>query len=207
MFNSCLFKKILISLLCFCSYSLSALTLEELQQKLTVHEVLRGDFIQTKTLQMFNQPLDSNGTFLLSHEQGLIWAQKNPFPVSLVLTKDKLRQQFADQPPEIISAADNPMVFYFSHLFLALFKGDLSTLDEQFSMSLDEDNNGTWSLLLLPKQSPLNKVFEKIEIKGKSQIQTLSLIELNQDSSVIKFSHIEAQQPPLNQQEYNAFQF
>ena len=128
MFLNKLFKKVFFTLLLCCSFSLSALTLEQLQQQLMTQEILRGDFTQSKTLQMFKHPLVSDGTFLLSHQQGLIWKQNNPFPVSLVLAKDKLSQQFSDQAPEIIEAKDNPMVFYFSHLFLSLFKGDLSSL-------------------------------------------------------------------------------
>ena len=80
--------------LLLCSFSLSALTLEQLQQQLMTQKILRGDFMQLKTLQMFNQPLVSEGSFLLSHQQGLIWQQNTPFPVALVLAKDKLSQRF-----------------------------------------------------------------------------------------------------------------
>ena len=191
----------------FYSFSLSALTLEQLQQQLTTQKLIRGDFKQSKNLQMFNQPLISDGSFLLSQQQGLIWTQNNPFPVSLVLAKDKLRQQFAGQPAEIVEASDNPMVFYFSHLFLSLFKGDLASLDNQFSMTLTGDLQNTWLLHLTPKTSPLNKVFKEIDIKGSAQIQELSLVELNGDSSVIEFSHIDQKNSPLTSQEKNAFKF
>jgi len=191
----------------FCSFSLSALTLEQLQQQLTTQKVIRGDFKQSKNLQMFNQPLVSDGSFLLSHQEGLIWTQKNPFPVSLVLTKDKLRQQFSGQSAEIVEASDNPMVFYFSHLFLSLFKGDLASLENQFSMTLTGDLQNTWILHLTPKAAPLNKVFKEIDIKGSIQIEELLLVELNGDSSVIEFSHIDQAQSNLTLQEKNAFEF
>ena len=196
----------IFALLLCCSISLSALTLEQLQQQLMTQEILRGDFTQSKTLQMFNQPLLSDGTFLLSHQQGLIWKQNNPFPVSLVLAKNKLSQQFSDQAPEIIEAKENPMVFYFSHLFLSLFKGDLTSLEKQFSMTLNDGKTG-WVLNLTPKEAPLNNVFKGIEIKGKETIQRLTLLELNNDSSVINFTNISQQQSPLNQQETDAFKF
>ncbi|MDA7746676.1 outer membrane lipoprotein carrier protein LolA [Psychromonas sp.] len=207
MFNIRLLQSFFIGFLLCCSSSISALSLEQLQQQLTTKKVLRGDFIQSKTLQMFNQPLVSDGTFLLSHQQGLIWNQITPFPVTLVLAKDKLRQQFEDQTPEIIEAKDNPMVFYFSHLFLSLFKGDLSALESQFSMTITESEKETWLLHLSPKESPLNKVFKQIEIKGNKQIQSLVLTELNGDLSVIEFSNINQEQTQLSQQEENAFKF
>ncbi|MCP5079062.1 MAG: outer membrane lipoprotein carrier protein LolA [Psychromonas sp.] len=181
--------------------------MEQLQQRLMTQQILRGDFKQSKVLQMFNQPLLSDGSFLLSHQQGLIWKQQSPFPVLLVLAKEKLSQQFADQAPEVIEAKDNPMVFYFSHLFLSLFKGDITSLQSQFTMTLSGDEITGWVLHLSPIQPPLNKVFKEIEIKGKETIQTLSLIELNEDSSVIEFTNIKQQQAALTQQEKDAFKF
>ena len=195
-----------ISFLLILSCSLSALTLDQLQSQLTTQKLIRGDFTQSKILQMFNQPLVSNGSFLLSHQQGLIWKQINPFPVSLVLVNNKLRQQFSGQEIEVVEAKDSPMVFYFSHLFLSLFKGDLNSLESQFTMTLSGDET-TWLLHLVPKQVPLNKVFKYIEIKGKEQIEGLALIELNGDSSVITFSGIHQEQTQLTQQETDAFKF
>ena len=201
-----------MTLLMACSFSvyaatsLSELTLNELQQKLMSEELLRGDFSQSKTLQIFDRPLISKGTFLLSHKQGLVWKQQDPFLVSLVLANNKLSQQFVDQAPEIIEAKDNPMVFYFSHLFLALFKGDLNALNEQFELTLKSNNEG-WRLHLKPKSAPLNKVFSTIEIHGVDQIDKLNLIELNGDATTISFTNISNQPAQLSEQEKDAFNF
>jgi outer membrane lipoprotein-sorting protein len=186
--------------------SAQAVTLEDIQQKLTTHKLLRGQFVQTKTLQMFNQPLLSAGHFLLDQQQGLLWAQVEPFPVSLVLVKDKLSQQFAGQPAEVILAKDNPMVFYFSHLFLALFKGDVAALSEQFTIKVSA-NEQTWQLLLTPKSAPLNKIFSGISIEGKDFIEQLQLTELNGDLSLIEFNEQQTTPLQLSDEELRAFQF
>jgi len=193
-------------LLLACSISIPALTLDELQQKLMTEQLLRGDFSQSKTLQIFDRPLVSKGTFLLSHEQGLVWQQMHPFSVLLVLANNKLSQQFADQAPEIIEAKDNPMVFYFSHLFLAIFKGDLNALNEQFELTLKNNNEG-WVLHLKPNSAPLNKVFSTIEIHGGEQINKLNLIELNGDITLISFTHISNLPAQLSEQEKDVFNF
>lgn len=170
---------------------LSALTMDQLQQQLMSEKILTGHFQQTKTMQMFNQPLISDGTFLLSQQHGLIWQQSSPFAVMLVLADDKLLQQFSEQSPQIIEAKDNPMVFYFSHLFLSLFKGDIAALQSQFDMQLQGTETERWLLRLTPKVSPLDKVFKHININGKQQIESLSLIELNDDSTLIEFNDIQ----------------
>lgn len=204
--NRRLLSKILITLLVCSSFPVAAITFDQLQQQLMEQPLLRGDFQQSKQLQMFNAPLISEGTFLLSHQKGLIWSQKTPFPVSLVLAKDKLRQQFDGQAAEVIEASDNPMVFYFSHLFLSLFKGDLHALESQFKMTLTEQAD-TWSLQLTPKQAPLDKVFKNIVITGNEQIEKLTLLELSGDSSTIKFSNIRTQPSTISKTENDAFNF
>jgi len=183
-----------------------AVTLTDIEQKLTPHKLLRGQFIQTKTMQMFNQPLLSTGHFLLARQQGLIWAQVQPFPVSLVLVKGKLSQQFAGQPAEVILAKDNPMVFYFSHLFLSLFKGDVAALTEQFLITVSE-NKHNWQLLLTPKSAPLNKIFANISIEGTEFIERLQLTELNGDISLIEFNEQHSTPAQLSDEELRAFQF
>lgn len=188
------------------SASAQAITLTEVQQKLAAHSILRGLFTQTKTLQMFNQPLISTGSFLLDQNSGLIWQQLKPFSVSLVLVKDKLSQQFAGQEAEVIEAKDNPMVFYFSHLFLSLFKGDMDGLAAQFTMQLDEKKQG-WLLLLKPKVAPLDKVFDNISIEGDTFIQTLRLTELSGDVSEITFSEQKTTPDTLTDDEQRVFEF
>ena len=207
--NAILFSLILFSLIfmiSFVSVPASAITLDQLQTKLAQHKVVRGDFTQTRTMQMFDAPLESNGQFLLSEQQGLWWQQTQPFPVSLVLTQDKLSQKMADQPAQILDKKDNPMVFYFSHIFLSLFQGDTNTLTDQFTLDLSS-NPDNWTLLLTPKNAPLNKVFASITIQGSDYIDSVLLKEVRGDQSEIDFSQQTNQPNTLNKTEQAAFQF
>ncbi|PSU19966.1 outer membrane lipoprotein carrier protein LolA [Photobacterium kishitanii] len=210
------------SLLCtvfaITSLSTQAMTLGELQHTLSATKVVRGDFSQSRTMAMFNQPLLSNGEFLIAANNGLWWHQTAPMAVSLVLTNNKLSQQFDNQPPQIISAAQNPMVFYFSHIFLALFNGDTSALDQQFTLKLTTlvpDNNSSdasnsdnqWQLVLIPKQAPLNKVFTSITLQGGKFINHLTLAEIRGDKTVITFSHQRTTPATLTTEEQRVFKF
>lgn len=180
--------------------------MSDLQQRLTVHKLLRGEFTQEKKMKMFKAPLLSNGTFLLTDKEGLVWSQKMPFPVSLVLIKDKLSQQFSGQKAQVIEAKTNPMVFYFSHLFLSLFKGDIEALEDQFKLSQSGDS-ASWILKLVPKSAPLNKVFSDITISGGEFINELRLSELSGDVSQIKFSAQKVLPAQLTNDEKRAFNF
>lgn len=162
--------------------------------------------MQHKQMKMFKQPLVSNGHFLLDNKNGLIWQQESPFPVALVLVKDKLKQQIAKQPAQVILAKDNPMVFYFSHLFLSLFKGDIKQLEQQFSLTLSGSSE-RWQLQLTPKSAPLNRIFSYIDISGAQYIDQLKLVELSGDSSLLDFSQQRALPVQLNEEEKRAFKF
>ena len=178
----------------------------DLQQQLAKHELVRGDFEQQRHIAMFDQPLSSSGQFTLDKTNGLLWHQQVPFSVQLVLTKDKLRQTFADQPAQVITAEDNPMAFYFSHIFLAVFHGDTQQLEQQFDMQFTA-SQGQWSLVLTPLAAPLNAVFDNITISGKDDLERLTLQEIRGDKTDITFSHQRYQPKSLTDAEQAQFQF
>ena len=199
-------KYLLSSLLLILSFNLFAFDMHDLQVKLTEHKLLRGEFSQEKKMKMFKAPLLSSGAFLLAEKEGLIWYQQKPFSVSLILAKDKLSQQFSGKEAQIIEAKANPMVFYFSHLFLSLFKGDVNALKAQFEVSLSGSEK-VWTLKLIPKSAPLNSVFSDISITGSDYINQLRLSELSGDISTITFSNQSVLPTKLTEEEKSAFQF
>ncbi|MGO2158977.1 MAG: LolA family protein [Vibrio toranzoniae] len=190
-------------------------SISELQTVLSENNIVRGEFTQTRNMEMFAQPLTSQGTFLLDKSSGLLWTQTSPFPVNLVLTDNKLSQRFADQPAKIITDKENPMAFYFSHIFLSVFHGDTQKLQEQFSLSFEaatiqspdeKTGNNSWTLILTPKSAPMNAVFEAITLQGNSDIERIELKEIRGDSTVIEFSQLSHQPEVLSDAEAQQFQ-
>ncbi|CAH6946308.1 putative transmembrane protein [Vibrio chagasii] len=188
-------------------------SISELQTVLSENSIVRGEFTQTRNMEMFAQPLTSHGTFLLDKSSGLLWTQTTPFPVNLVLTDNKLSQKFADQPAKIITDKENPMAFYFSHIFLSVFHGDTQKLQEQFSLSFQpatvqssDHNTGSWTLTLKPKSAPMNAVFEAITLQGNGDIERIELKEIRGDSTVIEFSQLSHQPEVLSDAEAQQFQ-
>ncbi|CAH6867124.1 putative transmembrane protein [Vibrio chagasii] len=188
-------------------------SISELQTVLSENSIVRGEFTQIRNMEMFAQPLTSQGTFLLDKSSGLLWTQTTPFPVNLVLTDNKLSQKFADQPAKIITDKENPMAFYFSHIFLSVFHGDTQKLQEQFSLSFQpatvqssDHNTGSWTLTLKPKSAPMNAVFEAITLQGNGDIERIELKEIRGDGTVIEFSQLSHQPEVLSDAEAQQFQ-
>ncbi len=204
-------KQWLLSVLILLSFSTMAnvTDLASLQQQLSKNTVIRGEFSQQRHLQMFDAPLSSTGHFTLSKTHGLLWQQEAPFAVNLVLTQDKLRQTFSDQAPKTISAQENPMAFYFSRVFLSVFHGDTTALEEQFTLDFSAENsqfeNGQWQLLLVPRRAPLDRVFKSITLAGKDYIDTLTLQEQRGDKTEIEFTNQTSLPKELTDAEYAQF--
>lgn len=180
--------------------------LASLQTQLAKHQIVRGEFTQLRHIEMFEQPLSSAGKFLLDKQNGLLWQQNSPFPVNLVLTQDKLRQTFANQPPQVITEKENPMAFYFSHLFLSVFHGDTQQLNKQFTMTL-HTGDGQWQLNLTPRNEPLNSVFTSITLTGRDDIDGLILQEVRGDKTEIQFTNQNHQPERLTHAEQTQFNF
>ncbi|MBY7866902.1 outer membrane lipoprotein carrier protein LolA [Vibrio fluvialis] len=180
--------------------------LASLQTQLQRFEIVRGDFTQSRKIEMFAEPLSSQGTFLLDKAHGLLWQQSTPFPVNLVLTQDKLRQMFAGQAPQTITAKENPMAFYFSHIFLSVFHGDTEQLQSEFDLDFSVQDE-QWTLVLTPKGAPLNAVFKHITLQGQDDINALSLQEVRGDNTEIRFSAQTHEPQTLSQAEQAQFEF
>jgi outer membrane lipoprotein-sorting protein len=193
-------------LLLLVSLSSNARSIEEVTQQLSEQKLVRGEFSQQRDMEMFSQPLTSLGHFVIDKKSGLLWQQTTPFPVVLVLSDHKLSQKFGEQSPQIMTAEENPMVFYFSHIFLSLFDGDTKQLDKQFTQSFSELAD-SWKLTLKPKQAPLDAVFEQIVITGTRYIDQIELKEVRGDNTTIRFSNQTEYPKNLTADEHNLFDF
>lgn len=175
-----------------------------LKAHLSKYTVVRGKFTQQRYIKMFNSPLVSQGQFVLAKKKGLIWQQFKPFSVELVLTQNRLYQKFLNKPAQIITTEINPMAFYFNRIFLSLFNGETVSLQEQFRLSFDSQEQ-EWQLTLTPKKPPLNSVFKQITIVGKEYINRLELKELRGDRTLMQFMNQTHQPNNLSYEEQQKF--
>ncbi len=200
-------KKLLLIVALLPAISWAAVTdLATLQQQLSQYPLVRGEFSQLRKIAMFKQPLQSSGQFTLHQEKGLLWQQQNPFAVDLVLTENKLRQSVEGQPAQVITAEQNQMAFYFSRIFLAVFRGDTAQLEQSFTLDLSTGQS-QWHLTLTPKTAPLNQVFRTIQLSGEEEVDSLTLEELRGDITELSFSHQTHQPEQLSDAEQALFNF
>lgn len=115
----------------------SAITLDELQQRFAEQPVVRAHFEQTRTIKDMPQPLRSQ-EMLIARDSGLLWDQKAPFPMTLLLDDKRMVQIVNGQPPQTLTADNNPQMFQFNHLLRALFQADRKVLEENFRIDFKD---------------------------------------------------------------------
>ncbi|MUK30177.1 outer membrane lipoprotein carrier protein LolA [Aliivibrio fischeri] len=182
-----------------------AFSVDDLQQQLAKSTLVRGDFKQVRTMQMFAQPLSTTGTFLLDHEKGLLWQQTEPFPIALTLTQNKLRQSINSEA-QVMTDSDNPMAFYFTRLFLSLFKGDTESIKENFTLQLTGEKDA-WTLILTPTKAPIDSVFKTIKIEGNDYLNRVVLSEVRGDVTEMVFTNQSTEPATLTEEELRVFEF
>ena len=192
-------------LLLLVSPFVSALTLDALQQRFTEQPVVRAHFDQTRTIKDLPQPLRSQGNMLIARDQGLLWDQTAPFPMQLLLDDKRMVQAINGQPPQTITAENNPQMFQFNHLLRALFQADRNVLEQNFRVAFADLGDGRWTLRLTPITTPLDKIFATIDLAGKTYLESIQLNDTQGDRTDIALSQHQLTPAQLTDDERQRF--
>ncbi|WP_265420963.1 outer membrane lipoprotein carrier protein LolA [Aeromonas salmonicida] len=192
-----------LSLLLALPLQAAPLSLDQVQQLLTLSQVRQAHFEQEKQVAGLSQPLKASGELLLVRDLGLWWQQQKPFALTLTLTltPQRMVQQMAGQPATVI---DSPQLLEFSQMLLALFGSDEATLSRYFKIDFQSTKAG-WQLLLVPTLTPLDKVFASLTLSGQGQLDELVIADKQGDSTRIRFSAWQERTLPLTHEEQARF--
>ncbi|RZN18717.1 MULTISPECIES: outer membrane lipoprotein carrier protein LolA [unclassified Escherichia] len=183
----------------------SALTLDDLQQRFTEQPVIRAHFDQTRTIKDLPQPLRSQGQMLIARDHGLLWDQTSPFPMQLLLDDKRMVQVINGQPPQIITAENNPQMFQFNHLLRALFQADRKVLEQNFRVEFADKGEGRWTLRLTPTTTPLDKIFNTIDLAGQTYLESIQLNDKQGDRTGIALTQHQLTPAQLTDDERQRF--
>ena len=183
----------------------SALTLDSLQQRFTEQPVVRTHFDQTRTIKDLPQPLRSQGKMLIARDKGLLWDQTSPFPMQLLLDDKRMVQAINGQPPQTVTAENNPQMFQFNHLLRALFQADRKVLEQNFRVEFADLGEGRWTLRLTPITTPLDKIFASIDLAGKTYLEHIQLNDKQGDRTDIALSQHQLTPTQLTDDERQRF--
>ncbi|HEY3984560.1 outer membrane lipoprotein carrier protein LolA [Cedecea sp.] len=183
----------------------NALTLDALQQRFTEQPVIRAHFEQSRTIKDLPQPLKSSGEMLIARDKGLLWDQTSPFSMKLLLDDTRMVQAINGQPPQTITAENNPQMFQFNHLLRALFQADRKVLEQNFRVEFTDKGEGRWTLRLMPIVTPLDKIFATIDLAGGQYLDSIQLNDKQGDRTDIALSQHQLTPAKLTDEERQRF--
>ncbi len=193
----------LLTALLFPAAATAAWDLQTIEQSLSRHTIVRADFAQQRFLRGFAQPLQSAGTMLFSRDDGIIWQQQTPFAMTIVADANSIVQTMPGAQPQVLNAADNPLLHSFSSLLTAMLQADSRSLSQFFALEL-HDLGAHWQLYLTPRAEPLNKIFHRIELCGDDKVLSIVMTDGAGDRTAIEFSHHDVSGRPLDAAEKSA---
>jgi hypothetical protein len=188
--------------------------LSALAQQLNLQLDTRGQFVQLRHLQVLIKPLLSQGQFIFSPTQGLVWQQQRPFKTLMVLKDQQLTQQNSQGKIQHFSAGanGNPIAQQLPRLLQAIMAGDIDALSVDFNLfmpaaqSVIQPENRSWQLGLQAKDPQVQSSMGNITLSGDTLIR--SLIMTSNQADVRDYTQIQftlTQQGPLSETELALF--
>jgi hypothetical protein len=166
----------------------------DLRSQLAHPAVLRGQFEQRKQLKGFRNPLVSRGKFLLLRERGVAWDTTEPFASSALLTRERLLTRLPDGSTRVVlDASASPGMAAANSLLMALVTGDLDALAHQFDSKASLNADGSWRLVLHPREAGLRRVFQRITLRGDRHVQEVDIEETGGDRTLLRFLELSDQ--------------
>ncbi len=170
-----------------------AFSVQDLQKQLSAHQTVQGDVQQKRYLRSLEQPLLSQGRFVMAADKGLLWETHSPIASLIRITpKGMMHQDGAGrwQTLQQQGAGSQTQI----RLFMDLLSGNTRSLSGQFAQSLQGDAQH-WTLTLDPASAVLKQIFQRITIKGGRSIEQVTLAETQGDRTEILFSNLRINQP------------
>ncbi|MBQ9237831.1 MAG: outer membrane lipoprotein carrier protein LolA [Treponema sp.] len=137
-------------------------TLQTVTASLAKRQVTTGDFTQIKKIR--NRTLTSTGTFIFSRE-GIIWDTQKPFPSTIVIGTTAIVQIMPDGKRTVIEAAGNQMFTGMSSALTGVFAGDISQIEDNFSVAFNVQGT-EWEARLTPRDSSMEAVMQSVTVHG-----------------------------------------
>lgn len=161
-------------------------------------EVLRGRFTQQRSLQGFNAPLTSTGSFILAPGRGVVWRGEAPFAMITVMGPGGLVQRVTGGATTHYPASRLPAIARLYEIFGAALSGDWQKLASVFKVQR-EGTDTDWKVTLTPLRAgegglPLRQVVAS----GGRYVNSVEVTRTNGDSDRIEFSQQEPSRVPLD---------
>lgn len=194
----------LLLLVLLCGFS-PALAEGPTDKRLAEGQVLRGQFLQERHLQGFDNPLRSEGRFVLAPGHGLIWQTEKPFAITTVITAAGLAQEVNGNQTLKLEAAKLPFLNQLYDMLSGALTGEWAKLEAGFVVTRKGDDQH-WQVSLKPRNADdPGMPFTAIDVTGSQFIDEMLLTKPNGDFDKLSYHDQAVSDQPLTAAESAAF--
>lgn len=159
----------------------SALTLNQVRQRLTDAPIIQARFDQEQHLKLLPQPLHATGRLLLARGKGLLWRVQTPFKSRITLINGRL---YNDGQASALPGGER-----FARQLMAILSGDIDALKPHFHIQVG-DQGKLWQLVLTPRDTALAKVIRTLTLGGDRSPHYFRIDYPNGDYSLTRLTDI-----------------
>lgn len=180
-------RRLLVGL-CALALSVSAVSAQSSRVLLRPGEVVSGRFTQQLQRAGFTTTLDSEGSFVLSLDNGIVWRVEKPVAATIAITPEAFVQWVNGKEVRHIAAAKAPMLGNIYRLLAAGLEGDRTALASEFAVT-EQDDGATWRLVLEPRPTDggMASQLRSVTITGDRFIEAVVIQRPNGDAQTTRF--------------------
>ncbi|HEX3972855.1 MAG TPA: outer membrane lipoprotein carrier protein LolA [Stellaceae bacterium] len=174
--------------LCVFALTASLASAQSTRVLLRPGEVLSGRFTQQLQRAGFTNALDSEGSFVLSLDKGIVWRIEKPVSATIAITPGAFVQWVNGKEVQHLAAAKAPMLGDIYRLLAASLSGDRTALANEFTLS-EQDDGPAWRLLLQPRATNdiMASQLQSVTVSGDRFIQAVVIQRPNGDTQTTRF--------------------
>jgi hypothetical protein len=164
-------------------------------------QILRGRFVQTRTLQGFDRPLISEGRFVLAAGRGLIWRAEKPFAVTTLISGAGIVQLVQGNEALRLPASRMPMLGQLYDMLGGAMAGDWRALERDFAVA-SSGAEQAWQVTLTPRRPDNTAMpFTAINASGGCLVESVELLKPDGDADRLRFVDQSLTAGPLDAEE------
>jgi len=149
--------------------------------------VMCGAFEQRKSLTGLSREVRSTGRVCVVADRGVLWNTRQPFPSSLLLTREEIVESSGGRVTQRMSAHQEPTVGIISELLFSVLSGDFAKLRSTFAIKPSVEPQ-RWEATLTPRAKGLRAIMRRIELSGGGFVREVTIVEPSGDRTAIAFS-------------------
>jgi outer membrane lipoprotein-sorting protein len=164
--------------------------LEALMQRFAESGGVRARFRESRHLSILTDPIETTGMLYFAPPDRLARHTTSPGRSRIVIEAGRV--SIGDETGQrVFDFSTNEIAQALVGNLMVMFRGDLKSLRERYSISFDS-NEESWTLDLEPRSRALRSIIERVQFAGKGRgLATMETREPNGDRTIMKFSEIE----------------